>query len=145
MSGRIPFFIIEAPMFSSSPQALQHTVDPDFQYSHPTFPPICGSCMPTVHSRLSSNLLQPNQSISSVVFHLSSLLPFWQPLFGILSLFIPSVCPHHLNLSQFINFKMPVPCNISFIYLCLFPTFFFYATINLPQCYGIIGSFETVS
>jgi hypothetical protein len=95
---------------------------------------------------LSSNLLQPHQSICSVVFHFPSLPPFWQSLFGILSLFIPSVRPHHLNLSQFINFTMPAPCNISCIYLSLFSAFFFfYVTINLPQCFGIIGSFETVS
>jgi len=105
----------------------------------------CDNCMPIAHSRLSSNLLQPHQSICSVVFHFPSLLPFWQSLFGILSLFIPSVSPHRLNQSQFINFTMPAPCNISRIYLCLFPAFFFlYVTINLPQCFGIIGSFETV-
>lgn len=98
-----------------------------------------GNCVPTAHSRLSSNL-QPHQSNCSVVFHFPSLLPFWQSLFGILSLFIPSVRPHHLNLSQFINFTMPAPCNTSCIYLCLFPAFFFvfYVTINLPQCFGII-------
>jgi hypothetical protein len=110
-------------MLSSSPQALQNTLDLGFQYSLPPFPPICGNCMPITYSRLSSNPLQPHQSIRSVVFHFSFLLPFWQSLFCILSLFVPSVCSHHLNLCECINFTMPAPCNISCISLCLFPSF----------------------
>ena len=52
----------------------------------------------------------------------------------------------NLNISEFINVKMPAPSNISCIYLCLLPAFFFfYVTINLPQCFGIIVGFETVS
>jgi hypothetical protein len=110
LSGRIPFFTIEALMLSSSPQALQYTVDPGL--------PIQSSSIPSDLWQLYANcsLLIVFKSSSPSPVHLFCGLPlflFASILVVTISLFIPSVCPHHLNLSQFINFKIPALCNIS--------------------------------
>lgn len=60
--------------------------------------------------------------VSSIVTHY---------LFGILSLFIVSVCIYHGSVSDFMNFTMFAPCNASLYLFFYSPVFFlFYGTIN---------------
>ena len=61
---------------------------------------------------LSSNPLQPHWSIFSVVFVFSLFTTSWQLLF-VLAFFHYSMCPYNRNLSDFINFTVSSPCNIS--------------------------------
>jgi len=61
---------------------------------------------------LPSNPLHSNKPIFSVVCPFSIFLRFWQSFFfllGILSLLILSVCPYHLNLSDWTNFAVSAP------------------------------------
>ena len=62
---------------------------------------------------LPSNPLHSDKSIFSVVCSFSIFLQFWQSLFflGILLLLIRSVCPYHLDLSEWTNFVVSAPCR----------------------------------
>jgi hypothetical protein len=104
--------------FTSSSRALQSVVDFGFQYNFPPFLTVLSHCMLISYShdlQILLNLIYPSFTWSSSFpcsFHFSCHI-----VLGILSLFILSICPHHLNLRDFINFTISASSNISSISL----------------------------
>jgi hypothetical protein len=104
------------------------------------FLPHFGHCMPISYSHyleILFNLISPSflwPFSFPYSFHSGRHYLFWH-----LSLFILSLCPCHLHLSDFVNFTVPAPCDVSCYPLaCSFsPSFFFlyetiYFSYNLP-------------
>ena len=118
--------------WSASCQALQSIVDLGFQCSGHLFLLLSGHCRPISISHPSVHLFCRLPS-----FFISSILAV-AIYFGLLLLFMLSVCPYHFNLTYFVNFTMSAHCNIScislFVLILIFLLFFgtIYFSYNLP-------------
>jgi hypothetical protein len=105
---------------SYSSRALQSVVDLGFQYIFPPFLTVLSHCTPISYYHDFQILF----SLIYLYFTWSSSFPYsfhfsCHYFLGILSLFILSICPHHLNLRDFINFTISAPSSISSISLLL--------------------------
>ena len=98
-----------SPSLFSACQALRSIVDLGVQYSPHSFPSPATSCQMIIFS-MSPNPLHPHQSHHFVIFLFSLFRPLWLSLlfFGILSLFVLSIFPHHLNP----NSAVSAPCYL---------------------------------